>query len=95
MSEPGPVDLDALLEGVCDERTFIEFIDALAADFERDSELVDANPDRYKYAPGLLGWENGTVSAFLSAAAAWGPRSPHENPWQRAAHILYAGKWYE
>ena len=93
--------LDTLLEEVCDERTFVAFLEALANDFAREQELEASNPSG-PYGPGQLGWENGTVDAVLGAAAAWGHiklltgSPPREaNPWKRCAHIVYAGKFYE
>lgn len=90
-----------MLEGVHDERTFVAFVEALANDFAREQELEAENPSG-PYGPSQLGWENGTVDAVLGAAAAWGhikmlTGSPpaESNPWQRCAHILYAGKFYE
>ncbi|QCP52181.1 hypothetical protein FAZ95_23645 [Trinickia violacea] len=95
------VDLDALLESVTDEASFIAFVDALASDFALERELERQNPSR-AYSAGALGWENGTVDAVLGAAAAWGNSSSlrnrefsDANPWRRCATILYAGKWYE
>lgn len=97
-----PRDLDAMLAAVRDEETFLEFVEALGADFEEEREIEASEPSS-PYGPGALGWENGTIDAFLQAAAAWGtstaehpPRSAAaSNPWHRCAHILYAGKFYE
>ena len=95
------LDLDALLESVHDETTFVAFVDALASDFAMEQELEKQNPSS-PYGPGALGWENGTVDSVLGAAAAWGHSSSLRgetssvpNPWKRCATILYAGKWYE
>ena len=75
-----------LASRVQDEKSFLAFLDALAADRRSDSE-----------------WENGTIEAFLDAASAWGEvtsgrdsaSKKNENPWQRCAQILSAGKFYE
>jgi len=54
-------------------------------------------------APGRNGWENGTIGSFLERASACGMahlrtaasnRQP-DNPWRRAAEIVYCGKIYE
>lgn len=94
-------DLDALLEEVSDEPTFIAFVQALGSDFAREQALEAQSPS-LPYGPGKLGWENGTVDAVFDAAAAWGNAklltgspSIEPNPWRRCAHILYAGKFYE
>lgn len=71
MTTSGPIDLDKLLDTVCDEATFIEFMQALAGDFAAEREAENGNSSG-PYGPGHLGWENGTVDDFLFAAAAWG-----------------------
>ena len=71
---------------VQDEKSFLAFLDALAADRKNEAE-----------------WENATIEAFLDAAAAWGQVTSErdaaskttENPWQRCAQMLAAGKFYE
>jgi hypothetical protein len=93
-------DLHALLEQVRDEPTFVAFLKALGNDFALEQELEAEHPVA-PYGSGRLGWENGTVDAFLDAAAAWSDetaqRSPpaETSPWQRCAQIPYAGKFYE
>lgn len=95
-------DLDKLLKQVKDEKSFIDFIQALAADFEEEREIEETKPSS-PYSAGALGWENGSIDTMLSAAAAWGystamnaaNKTSEQNPWYRCAHILYAGKYYE
>ena len=95
-----PQDLDALLLTVNDEKSFIDFVAALASDFAEERELEAAKP-RGPYGAGPLGWENGTIDEYLGAAAACGTSTllgregDVENPWRRCAEILYAGKFYE
>lgn len=97
-----PVDLDELLESVNDEQSFIGFIEALGSDFANERVLEETTPSP-PYGPGALGWENGTVDAFLESAAAWATTSsnsslsnaPVSNVWLRCATILLAGKFYE
>jgi hypothetical protein len=90
------------LEEVVDEQSFIDFLGVLAAD--RDDEVTEGRAEPSSpYGPGKNGWENGTIEAFLWAAAAWGTSSINgmpllpksTNPWRRCADILYAGKIYE
>lgn len=84
------------------ERDFLDFIQLLIEDREDEEEKELSNPSS-PYAPGANGWENGTISAYLGAAIAWGTGSingmPYytkpSNPWKRAAQILHAGKFYE
>ncbi len=94
------INLDALIDEVLDERTFVAFVQALANDFAREKGM-DVERRSSPYKSGSLGWENGTVEAVLGAAAAWGQAklltesTCQPNPWQRCARILYAGKFYE
>ncbi len=89
---------ETLLDNVRDEAGFLMFVRALAADFAEDRRLLELDPDRYRYAAGPLGWENGTIDDFLYAAEA-GSEAGHPtnaaNPWRRCAEILLAGKYYE
>jgi hypothetical protein len=96
------MNLDELLKEVKDEKSFLDFIQALAEDFGNERELEIRNPSP-PYSKGALGWENGSIDNMLSAAAAWGNSSSfsksnktaEQNPWYRCAHIIYAGKFYE
>lgn len=97
-----PIDLHELADRVDDEGSFLRFVAALAADWEDERE-IEADTPSSPYGPGALGWENGSIGAFLEAAARWGEASRDglplqrkpENPWCRAAQILHAGKFYE
>jgi len=94
-------DLQAKLNAVCDEDSFVAFVSALAADRADEVAKEEVKPSS-PYGPGANGWENGSVDAFLESAAAWAEdwkkspqyRSP-ANPWRRCAEILLAGKSYE
>jgi hypothetical protein len=96
------IDLSALADQVHDEESFLEFVAALAADWQEEREIEKVKPSS-PYGPGSLGWENSTVGAVLDAAVRWGAASINglrfyekpSNPWRRAAHILHAGKFYE
>ena len=79
--------LDNLLDAVSDERTFVNFIAALGADFVAEKALE---------------WENSTVDTVFESAIAWANDTrdnivdlANQNPWRRCAHIIYAGKFYE
>ena len=95
-------DLDELIELVQDEESFIVFLSALASDKEQDRIEEEKQPSS-PWGPSIRGWENGTIETFLDAAAAWGSSSKDglpnmeksENPWRRAADIIFAGKFYE
>ena len=89
-------DLIDLCEAVHDEATFLVFLNALMADFQQSQKMEAEKPSSpYEFAAN--GWENTTIGDFLEAATAWAHDSPpkDENPWLRAANILYAGKIYE
>ena len=95
-------DLYQLADQVHDEQSFIEFVAALSADWEEEREIESKSPSS-PYAAGALGWENGTIGAFLERASSWAEASVNglkfyekpSNSWRRAAHILHAGKFYE
>ena len=96
------IDLHAAVERVSDEKTFLEFIALLADDWNEEREIEQQRPSS-PYGAGALGWENGTVGAFLDAVHRWGTTSINglkfyekpENPWRRMAQVLHAGKFYE
>lgn len=94
--------LEAILDSVNDEQSFLRFLQALAADWEDEQQKELANPSS-PYGLGTNGWENGTIGAYLDAAVSWGDSSidglrfyeKPSNPWKRAADILHMGKLYE
>ena len=96
------LDLESVLENVCDEASFIAFLAALSKDWE-DEQLKEAVHPSSPYGPGAHGWENGSIGAFLEAASACGlahlnnPASQfkHSNPWRQAAEIINSGRYYE
>jgi hypothetical protein len=90
-----------LVEKVIDEESFLRFIEALSQDWEAERAIEEKTPSP-PYGSGALGWENGTIGAFLEAASACGFDNqskggilPGSNPWRSAAEILLAGKYYE
>lgn len=95
-------DLEALHDAVCDEDTFVRFLNALATD-RADEVEAEKNTPAPSCGPGDSGWANGTIEAFLECAAAWAIATrnglPHyekpENSWKRCADILMMGKVYE
>jgi hypothetical protein len=95
-------DLETLRDAVCDEDSFVRFLEALAADRADEVEKEKRKPSS-PYGPGANGWENGTIEAFLESASAWAQASKDglesykkpDNPWKRCAHILFMGKIYE
>lgn len=95
-------DLYEAIERVIDEQTLLEFIALLAADWDEEREIEQERPSA-PYGAGALGWENGSIGAFLDAGYRWGIASidglkfykKPENPWQRIAQVLHAGKFYE
>lgn len=94
-------DLQSKLDAVKDEDSFVAFLSALATD-RADEVVKEEGIFSSPYGPGANGWDNGTIEAYLGAAAAWAEdwkRSPRylppANPWKRCAEILLAGKRYE
>lgn len=104
MPDESSDNLHDLVESVCDEASFRQFLDALAADYE-DSRGKEAAQPSSPFGPDANGWENTTIDRFLDAAVRWAIASenglplaeyqPPSNPWRRCAEILYAGKGYE
>ena len=94
------------LKGANDELGFVRFLHALARDWERSAAIERETPSP-PYGPKALGWENITIGHFLESGAAchdahlgsfgWWPTDAEDadNPWRRAAEILFAGKSYE
>jgi len=97
-----PADLNALLESVADEKSFIAFAKALLAD--RTSAVdKERSISPSPYGPGVNGWENGTIEQFLEGSISWAEATnvgltqglEPGNPWKRFAVFLYCGKVYE
>ena len=96
------MDLYEQADAVCDQRTFLAFVRALAADREDEVAKERGKPSS-PYGPGANGWENGTIEAFLNAAASWAEDTEfgktqgflEHNPWRQFAAFLYCGKAYE
>ena len=94
--------LAGLKNDVHDESTFIRFMHGMAKD-RAEAEQLEADDLSNPYGMGHNGWANGTIVAFLEAAAAWAETSSGQvltdgnknNTWKRVADILYAGKAYE
>ncbi len=95
-------DLESLRDAVCDEDSFVRFLEALAANRAEEVENEGRKPSS-PYGPGVNGWENGTIEAFLECASAWARASRNglqfyikpDNPWKRCADIIFMGKIYE
>jgi hypothetical protein len=92
--------LIAALEKVNDRESFVTFVWALVEEREQAEALERENPEYYKYgAP--LGWQNGSISSYLSAALneIEDPESfehiSEEPSWRTFAEFLYVGKIYE
>ncbi len=64
------IDLYKLCDAVCDETSFIAFLEQLRLDFG-DSKIREAKHPSPSYAAAANGWENTTIDAFLEAATAW------------------------
>jgi hypothetical protein len=89
--------LNEQADKVNSKETFLEFIRALAADRAAEEEVEKKSPSS-PYGPGALGWENGSIGAFLDAMQAWASASrdlPEKPEWNTFARILLAGKFYE
>ena len=91
-----------VLQSVCDEESFLQFLLALRDDREASIAQEKVAPSS-PYGPDARDWENTTIERFFDSAVAWARASAHgtamytkpDNPWRRCADILYAGKIYE
>ena len=91
--------LQTIFEAVCDENSFILFLEALSADRANEVRKEQDRPSS-PYGSGANGWENSTIESYLESAAAWAKdwKKKHPlptNPWKCCAQILLAGKSYE
>jgi hypothetical protein len=90
------------LEAVCDEETFLQFLQALSDDRAASVAQEKVAPSS-PYVPDARGWENTTIERFLDTAVRWAQDSVNgnpfyekpDNPWRRCADILFAAKSYE
>jgi hypothetical protein len=91
------MELEHLIDRVNSKESFLEFLEALEKDWEKDQELSKGAPSA-PFAVSPLGWENGTIGAFLEAMHRWATNTSmlgEEPSWKAFAEILYAGKLYE
>ena len=96
------MELHALVEAVMDEKSFLEFVDALRKDRELAAVAEKASPSGI-FGPSQRGWENITIESFLEAAHAWAEDTEfgatqglrEASPWKKFAVFLYCGKIYE
>jgi len=94
------MELHERVDGVCDQRSCLEFVKALAAD--REDEVAKDLSKASRHGPGATGWEAATIEAFLYAAVSWAEDSefgktqglPDDNPWRQFATFLYCAKDY-
>ena len=93
--------LEQFLADVDDEISFLRFLKALADDKYLEDRIEEKNPSS-PYTAGTLGWEYNDIGGYLDAAAHCGAsllsstaKKTEENPWKRAALILFNGKNYE
>ena len=90
-------EIRGLIEKVCDEESFLEFLRALIKDKIQEVQKEKAHPSS-PYGAGTNGWENQTIEAFLESAVSWAEDSKNGfnkievDIWKRCAQILYMGK---
>jgi hypothetical protein len=89
---------DQLLDKVHDQKSFIEFVEALAEE-RNEAELMEhAQPEIYM--DGALNWKNSDIQSFLYSALMYFEPKPLHKPeaqpsWKMMAEFLYYGKIYE
>lgn len=92
------MELNELVARVDSKETFLKFVDALRADWEKSRISELTNPSS-PYGPNALEWENPQLGPFLEAMQRWsedmGERLPEEPSWNTFATMLIAAKIYE
>lgn len=86
-----------VLKDVKDEISLISFLESLKKDWQEGLNREELNKSS-TFGTSPKGWENGSIGQFLEAAIAYAKDTSKEtnnNPWQRMAQIVYAGKIYE
>jgi hypothetical protein len=98
------MNLNDLANQVTDEKSLINFIEALSKnrkdEIEKAKETISSCS---QFGSDTGGWENTEIQDYLSAAASWAEDTLNntesykrpDNPWTRVAHILLMGKLYE
>ncbi|QIF02219.1 hypothetical protein [Roseimicrobium sp. ORNL1] len=92
-----------MAERVDSKESFLDFVQALAADAAAADEEPEITADgKLNLSPG--GWENGSIAAFLGAMSTWSsansgitgePMVSEQASWRAFAEILHSGKFYE
>jgi hypothetical protein len=89
------------LDKVKDRESFVAFVWALIEEREQAEKLEREKPGYFSYG-GALGWQNSTISSYLSAALSCvedseslGENISEEPSWRAFAEFLYSGKIYE
>lgn len=89
---------EELAHSVEDRESFLIFLDALAAEWNRRAEMEARSPSS-PFGAEALGWENVSLGRFLEAACAWAADAPSQFPeeasWRSFAQLFLAGKIYE
>jgi len=87
-----------LIGRVDSKKSFLDFLEALKLDFEKDRELAKGAPAAPFIDEGPCGWRNFDLAGFLDAMHAWASDTDalgEEPSWRAFAEILYGGKIYE
>lgn len=87
--------LEALLEEVCDQRSFVLFARALAKEREKAQEIEAYESDHHRL-NGALGWNNGDIASFIfSGLSVFENDENQPASWADFARFLYMGKELE
>ena len=92
------MELHEMIKRVDSKESFLEFVEALRADWAASRVEEQASPSS-PYSPDARGWENPDLGRFLEAMQAWtedmGERVPAAASWRTFAEMLCAAKIYE
>jgi len=91
---------EELLDKVHSRKTFIAFVEALAAEREDAERLERENPQRAIIVDGAHDWKNADIASFLYASLDYFQEKPFHKPerepsWRMFAEFLYFGKVIE
>jgi hypothetical protein len=90
-----PEDLFDMADRVDSKQSFLEFVNALEADYRDMAAKEREHPTQSE--PAANGWFNTSIGDFLESMRAWATDAdlPEQPSWKAFARLLHEGKLYE